>query len=779
MPLLKEERGPSEHPLHTIHRGAAQQQTDPVVQSSVGPAVSVSGGLSFAGVGQGDYGFSDNAAPPDPNLAVGATQIVQWVNESFAVFNKSTGALVKGPIAGNSLWSALPSTSGCHANNDGDPIVQYDKAAGRWVMTQFSVSSPSTYHYLQCVAVSQTSDATGAFNLYVFDYGTVQFPDYPKLGVWPDAYYVSYNIFNNGSTWAGAKLCAFDRNAMLQGAPTANQQCFQLGTNDGGLLPADVDGSTPPPAGSPGLYLEFDGNNASLDLWQFHVDWANSAYSSLTSINVPVAGFNPACNGGGTCIPQPGTTQQLDSLADRLMYRLAYRNFGAYEALVANQSVTSPGGQVGIRWYELHNPTGSTFGQATSTNLPVVYQQATYAPDSSYRWMGSIAMDRLGDIALGYSLSSSSIYPSIEITGHNAATDALNTMEAETQIKAGGGSQHYFGGLSRWGDYTAMSVDPSDDCTFWYTDEYLKSSGGFNWSTWISSFRFPACTAVPPAAPTSLAASAVSSKQISLTWTDNSSNESGFNIERSPDGSTGWAQVGQVGANVTSYTDSSLSPSTTYYYRVDAYNGGGSSGYTNIASATTQAPPPPPAAPTSLNATAVSSSQINLSWTDNATNETGYYVERSTDGTNFTQIASLGVNATSYSSTGLSASTLYYYQVRAYNDGGPSGYSNVASTTTLATPPPAAPTNLTASAIPHGRVNLTWTDNATNETGYFVERSTNASSGFSQIATLGANSTSYQDSSLTAGTTYYYRVRDANSGQYSGYSNTASATARK
>ena len=452
-------------------------QTDPVVQTTAGPAVATTAGLSFAGVGKGDYGFSPNAAPPDTNLAVGSTQVVQWVNESFAVFNKSNGALVYGPVSGNTLWSGFG--GGCQTNNDGDPIVQYDKAANRWIMTQFSVS---TLPYLQCVAVSTTSDATGSYNRYAFSYGNTQFNDYPKLGVWPDGYYITYNIFNNGQTFAGAKVCAFDRNSMLSGA-AATQQCYQLSTSYGGLLPSDLDGSTAPPAGSPNFMLNFGTN--SLNLWKFHVDWATPANSTLTGpTNIPVAAFTPACSGGGACIPQPSTSQKLDSLADRLMYRLAYRNFGTYQSLVVNHSVkvsTSKRNSVtGIRWYELRNPGGT----------PNVYQQGTYSPDSTSRWMGSIAMDKMGNIGLGYSASSSSAYPGIRYTGR-LVTDALGTMQAETTIKPGGGSQ--LPNLSRWGDYSSLSVDPVDDCTMWYTTEYLKSNGTFNWSTWIYSFKFPSC----------------------------------------------------------------------------------------------------------------------------------------------------------------------------------------------------------------------------------------------------------------------------------------------
>jgi hypothetical protein len=470
---------PPDRPLRPVPQRVLQNNApDPVVQSSTRPLVGATAGLNFAGVGNGDYGFTPNAAPPDTNGAVGATQYVQWVNESFAVFDKVTGAIVTGfPKTGNTLWSGFG--GGCETNNDGDPIVQYDKAAARWVFTQFSVS---TTPYLQCVAVSTTSDATGTYNRYAFNYGS-QFPDYPKLGVWPDAYYITFNIFN-GNSFGGSKLCAYDRTSMLAGA-AATQQCFQLSSSFGGVLPADLDGTTAPPPGSPNFLLNFGAN--SLNLWKFHVDWATPANTTLSGpTNIPVAAFTPAC-GGGTCIPQPNTRQQLDSLADRLMYRLAYRNFGAHESLVVNHSVAVGAGgkrggasSVGVRWYEIQNPNAT----------PKVFQQSTFSPDSSFRWMGSIAMDKVGDIAVGYSVSSSSVHPSIRFTGR-LFTDPLGTMAAENSILMGSGSQ--LRNLNRWGDYSAMTVDPVDDCTFWYTNEYLKSDGTFNWSTQIASFKFPGC----------------------------------------------------------------------------------------------------------------------------------------------------------------------------------------------------------------------------------------------------------------------------------------------
>ncbi|MCU1299995.1 MAG: hypothetical protein JWQ87_279 [Candidatus Sulfotelmatobacter sp.] len=455
--------------------GLSQLQEDPVVQTSTIPLPTPPVSQSFEGLGNGQYGFSVTGAPPDTEGTVGATQYVQWVNTSFAIFNKSNGALVAGPSAGNTLWSGFG--GGCQTNNDGDPVVLYDKLAQRWVFSQFSVS---TTPYLQCIAVSTTSDATGTYNRYSFQY--TDFDDYPKMSVWPDAYYETFNMFAGGTTFAGADACAYNRAAMMAGT-TATQVCFQQGTSVGGLLPSDVDGTTAPPVGSPN-YMAYFGTN-SLNLFKFHVDFSNPANSTFTGPTViNVAAFSPLC-GGGTCVPQPSVTQQLDSLADRLMYRLAYRNFGTHESLVVNHSVVA-GSSGGVRWYEIQNPGGT----------PVVAQQSTFAPDSSYRWMGSIAMDQAGDMALGYTVSSSSVSPSVRFTGR-VPTDPASTMEAEVSIVSGTGSQN--GNLSRWGDYSAMQVDPVDDCTFWYTQEYMKTTGSFNWNTRIASFKFPGCggTATP------------------------------------------------------------------------------------------------------------------------------------------------------------------------------------------------------------------------------------------------------------------------------------------
>jgi hypothetical protein len=441
---------------------------DVALQQVALPPVAANLGLNFDGLGQGQYGFNVDFSPPDTNGAVGATQYVQWVNAQFAVFDKVTGgAPVAGPTDGNALWAGFG--GGCETNNDGDPIVQYDKTANRWIFTQFSIV---TLPYTQCVAVSTTSDATGAYNRYAFSFGDADLPDYPKLGVWPDAYYLSFNLFLNGNTFIGADACALDRNAILDGND-ATIICFPQNSSVASLLPSDMDGTIPPSAGEPGFFMNF-GKNV-IQLWSFHVDFTTPANSTFTGPTVlPVATFTARCF--RSCVVQPGTTQRLDALGDRPMYRLAYRQFpNGVESLVFNHSVST-----GVRWYEVRSPNST----------PAVFQQGTYGPNSTTRWMGSIAMDQSGDMALGYSVSSSSVYPSIYFTGRVAA-DTPGSMEGEQLIFSGSGSQT--GGVSRWGDYSAITVDPIDDCTFWYTQEYIQSNGNFNWNTRISNFVFPNC----------------------------------------------------------------------------------------------------------------------------------------------------------------------------------------------------------------------------------------------------------------------------------------------
>ena len=430
--------------------------------------------------GSGWQGLSANGSlPPDPNAAVGPGHVVEIVNQHFAVYSK-TGAVLYGPTDTSTLWTGFGGD--CETYDDGDATVVYDRLADRWVIQQFAISGPFTYgtgQYLECVAVSAGPNPTGSWYRYAFGGFGDEFPDYPKLGVWPDGYYTTFNLFAGGEIYDGPEVCAYDRAQMLLGQ-TASQQCKTVGDPDlNGLLPSDVDGAAPP-AGSPNYLLGLSAASGnSLAFYKFHVDWATPANTTLTGSTLSVAPFNLAC-GGSACVPQKGVRQQLDSLGDRLMYRLVYRNFGDHESLVVTHSVGS-GTVTGMRWYEIRDPGGT----------PSVYQQGTYAPaDGKYRWMGSAAMDKNGDIALGYSISSGSMFPSIGYTGRLAG-DALGTMtQGENTLKAGTGSQKTY---DRWGDYSSMSIDPSDDCTFWYTNQYLPSNGSFNWTTWIGSFQLPGC----------------------------------------------------------------------------------------------------------------------------------------------------------------------------------------------------------------------------------------------------------------------------------------------
>jgi len=455
---------------------------DPVVQTSAPTAQMPSTTTSFDGIG------ATGMLPPDSNSDVGPDHIVEIVNAQYQVFDKS-GASLLGPANIQTLWTGFGGT-GCAATNNGDPVVLYDAAADRWVISQMSLPARPNPPFYQCLAVSQTGDPTGAWHRYEFDMGS-SFNDYSKLGVWGDGYYMTDNEFDSSDNYLGAGVWAFERSEMLSGL-SAQSLHFSLSSADvsSSLLPGDIDGPTAPPAGAPNPIVGFEDSapfNHHVKVWDFHADWAVPANSTLTGpTDIAAASFDAnLCGHSVNCIPQPDAAPGLDALSGFMMYRLAYRNFGAYQSLLMNFTVDAGGGtdRAGIRWTELRKSAGTWS----------IAQQGTYAPDSDNRWMGSVAQDQNGNIALGYSVSSATTYPSIRYAGRLANDPPGALSQAETTLQAGSGSQTSPSG--RWGDYTSMQVDPSDDCTFWYTNQYYSSNSDRSWNTRIGSFKFPNCGA--------------------------------------------------------------------------------------------------------------------------------------------------------------------------------------------------------------------------------------------------------------------------------------------
>jgi subtilisin-like proprotein convertase family protein len=526
-------------PLPHMRVSGLVAEHDPVVQDAIGAAAIPTTSVTFEGMGAGLAGFTVQSAPPDTDGDIGPNHYVQIVNSGFTVFNRTGGKLL-GPMNSQTLWSGF--TGACANTNDGDGVVRYDRIADRWVIAQFSVGGGSG-PFFQCVAVSTTPDPTGSYNRYQFSYNA--FNDYPKMALWPDGYYTTFNMFDATSdAFLGGKTCAFDRARMLTGA-TATMQCFDTTTDFGGLLASDLDGPTAPPAGSPNFVMALD--TAALQFWRMHVDFTTPANSTFTGPTaIPVAAFTPLCN-GGTCVTQPGTTQKLDSLADRLMNRLVYRRFSDHEALLVSHAVTA-GSSGGIRWYELRNP-------ATTA---AIFQQGTYAPDAAFRWMSSMAFDGSGNVALGFSTSSGSINPSVRYTGRLVG-DAAGTMgQGEATLVAGTGSQTG-SNLARWGDYSSMNIDPLDDCTFWYTQEYMGASGAFNWHTRVGTFKFASCgvaasdfNLTPTPASQTVAAGATTSYTINTAVLSGAAQTIALSVSGLPGGVTGAFNPASVTAGASS-----------------------------------------------------------------------------------------------------------------------------------------------------------------------------------------------------------------------------------
>ena len=449
---------------------------DPVVQTKYLSNVATFNGLSFDAITEAQGG----AIPPDTNGSVGSTQFVLITNFDYAVYDKVTGNQILAPTRIHNIWTGFGGQ--CAGRDGGDPIVLWDKMAQRWLVEQLEYFV--TNQNLVCVAVSTTADATGTYNRYAFNFGST-LPDYPKLAVWPDAYYLTVNAFAGGISFAGAEPCALDRTSMLAGT-AATAVCFTPNPSNQGFLPSDLDGSTLPPSGAPNHYVELGNNTTSLNEFDFHVDFTTPTNSTFTGPNImTVPNYVLLCGGGGgACIVQPPPGLLLDALGDRLMYRLAYRNFGDHEAMVVTHSVAPSGGSTAssaVRWYEVRaTPPGAAFAP---------FQGGTLQDPKISVWMGSIAMDKLGDIAMGMSaVSKTTVKPSIVYTGR-VPTDPAGLMEAPAVVAIGTGVQN---GSNRWGDYSSMSIDPVDDCTFWYAQEYSKTNSD-DWITHVNQFKFTTC----------------------------------------------------------------------------------------------------------------------------------------------------------------------------------------------------------------------------------------------------------------------------------------------
>ncbi|MBK9527972.1 MAG: hypothetical protein IPO41_06550 [Acidobacteria bacterium] len=487
--------------------GDTNHDPDPALQDRIDLGVFRLAGftdpITFPGIG--NPVACGGCSPPDTNGDIGPNHYIQMVNTKFQIFSRA-GTSLFGPFAINTLFAGFGGP--CQTENAGDPVVLYDQFADRWLLSQFSDSGAP---FFNCVAVSTTSDPLGTYNRYAFS--APSFPDYPKYGIWSDGYYINTNEGGVTGNYA------LDRNAMLAGNPTATSIRIAISQNPFGLLPADIDGNTLPPAGSPAIFVGTRDNGAppgqpdALLVYKFQADFTTPANSTFTGPTIlPTEPFDSIfpCSGGSTpsrnCIPQPGqavTKIDILSYRQRPTFRAAYRNFGTHASVVTSQSVEASTGMAGMRWYELRDPNGT----------PTIFQQGTFGPgatDGIHRWMGSIAMDRDGNMALGYSVSSATdVFPGIRYTGRLVG-DTLGTMpQGEGVIVNGGGSQTTTG--SRWGDYTSMNIDPTDDCTFWYTNQYYATTSTSSWGTMVGSFKFPTCgagtptptpTATPTATPT-------------------------------------------------------------------------------------------------------------------------------------------------------------------------------------------------------------------------------------------------------------------------------------
>ncbi len=663
-----------------------RQGPDLIAQSQIGPfaipapTVSFNAQPNISGVN-----------PPDPVGDVGPNHYVAMSNLSLQIFTK-TGTSVFGPVFTNTLWAGFGGA--CQTENSGDPIVLHDQFADRWIITQFTSAGPT---YFNCVAISTSADPTGSYFRYAFSTGS-NFPDYPKYGVWRDAYYISTREFA-GSSFAGVGAYAINRAQMIAGNPTPAVISFVVPPgatpyNIGdGLLPADVDGTTLPPVGAPNYFVgsmdsggPYGAPQDALTLWKFVADFTTPANSSFTLTNtIPIANFDTifdTCS-GRQCIPQPGTATRVDILSyrQRPMHRLAYRNFGSHESLVTNQSVEAATGMAGIRWWEIRSPNSA----------PTIFQEGTYAPgitDGVHRWMGSIAQDSAGNMALGYSASSATVFPSVRYTGR-LSTDTPGTMpQGEGEIIAGTGSNT--GGGSRWGDYSSMNVDPTDDCTFWYVNQWTPVTSGSGWQLRVGSFRFNECgspTYVMGASPTTQTICAGTP----ASFTINVGSIAGFTdpVTLSSSGQPAGATAAFSPNPVTPAGTSTFTVGNTVGVAAGTYPitiNGVSAGPINRTADVSLTVQTSAASAPNLSSPANSAVGVatapTLSWAAVA-GASGYTVEVATDAAFTNIVRTATVSGTSYQVTpALATQTQYHWRVRATNACGTGNNSNVFSFTT-------------------------------------------------------------------------------------------------
>ncbi len=518
IPAGEEEREESRHLRHPFPRPGGENKAPDFVTKTVNSALRPQPAIPsplFTFEGMDSNLACGTCLPPDTQGDVGPNHYIQSVNSSIRIHDKSGGVLA-GPITYNSFFSALGTGTPCGNNqNGGDGIVFYDHISDRWVVSDFAANAAFTIHY-QCIGVSKTSDpVAGGWNLYAVQIDAANptyLGDYPKFGLWHDAYYLSVNLFEDATSpfpFEGVRVFALDRSAMISGG-SANAIAFSILPADLGdqysLLPATFRAGSPPPVTQPEWFMSINSSavagtvETQVFVRRFHVDFTTPANSffGVGATHTPdgivtVNGFVDAFTASGTnIVPNGTTTLILDTLGDKLMYPLVYQNLAGVESLYASQTVNNTG-PTGIRWYQF-NMTGNTI-PATPT------QQQTYTNgnDGLWRWMPSLNVDGSGDVAIGYSVSSTTVQPGIRYAGRMPG-DPLSTLGPEAIMTSATGHQTDPSG--RWGDYSSTFVDPVDNCTFYHTNEYLSVTSGGAWRTRVGAFKYGTCSGAPNPTPT-------------------------------------------------------------------------------------------------------------------------------------------------------------------------------------------------------------------------------------------------------------------------------------